>query len=223
MGWLISVSGIDGSGKTTLINKFKKELDHSGKSVKLAQLRLGFTPIMQWIKKILRVNESYLSTHGSSSSENSSKKKTGRKKIILLGYRYLSLLDLIFYLSQISIQCSFGKRIIIDRYLWDNQIIYENKYGQPGRLARFLLSIARIIAREPDVAFLLNIPPDESYRRVLERNDGIEEEGFKILERRARMYDSLEESGLVMIDAMNPPERVFSLVYQEIVDRIGFS
>jgi thymidylate kinase len=125
-------------------------------------------------------------------------------------------MELILLLIWISILRFFSRRIITDRYLWDNQIIYWNKYGQPVGLMKILWGIAKSVSPVPDVTFFLNIPPEESYRRILVRNEGKEEEKLQILKLRAQMYDDLDQPGIIKINAMRSPEKVVDLVCREL-------
>lgn len=217
MGWLVSISGIDGSGKTTLVDSLKERFDHSGISVKSIRVKLGFTPFVDWIKKVLGVRSEASSSE--CSPPDLSRFKMIPEKIIWKTYCLISLTELIFLFAWISIQRSVGRQIITDRYLWDNEIIYRNKYGHPAGLIKILWGIARAVARLPDAALLLNIPPEESYRRILIRNAGKEEEELKVLNLRAQMYAELDQPGFVKIDALSSPEKVVNLACQVLEDR----
>lgn len=221
MSWLITISGSEGAGKTTLVNSLEEIFRSSGKSVKVVNVRLGFTPLIVLIKKAAGVHETNLSSVDASSTSGSSDRESENfsKQATWQIYRLLSLLELVAHLVGIRVQCFFGKRLIANRYLWDNQIIYREKYGKPDRVAEILWSAAQAAARVPDAAFFLNIPPEESYRRVLERNMGREEESLEVLERRARMYDALDQPGLIIIDGLKSPDKVVDLVREELEDR----
>ena len=221
MGWIVSVSGSDGSGKTTLIERLKERVESNGKPVHFIRLRLGFTPVITWLKTIAGVNESNLSVSDDPQSEYSQSKKPAWKKIVTNGYRLFSLLDLSLSFFWIAVLRSLGKDIITERYFWDNQVLYQDKFGKPDGVAKVLWGILRRAARVPDAAFYLHLPPEESYRRVMERNQGREEESLEILARRSQMYENLPRSEWVMIDAMEPPDRVVEQVYAELEKRIN--
>jgi thymidylate kinase len=131
------------------------------------------------------------------------------------------MLDLILLFSRIRFLRLFGHRVITDRFHWDNRIIYQEKYGDPGWLIQRLWKITRAIAGKPYVSFLLMIPPEESFRRVVARNQGVVEESMETLERRARLYASMVKDNLIVIDAMQPPESVFSQAWSHLESLIA--
>jgi len=221
MGWIISVSGSDGAGKSTLINNLIARLASSGKPVKFYRVRLGFTPVMEWLKKTAGMNEANASPADTSSDAALPKEQSFLKRAVSHVYRLGSLLDLIGLLAWVALLRAAGKRVVTERYLWDNQIIYREKYGEPGWLARALWAIIRLAAARPDAAFMLEIPPGESYRRVLARTDGVAEESLEVLAYRARLYAELAQPRLIIIDAMQPAEKVFEQVWTEAADLVA--
>lgn len=218
MGWLISISGIDGSGKTTLVHNLKKRFEQYGISVRLFGVRLGFTRFVEWIKNTFG-GEKFIVPSTDYSAPDAPLERNIKEKIIWQGYCLVSLVELIILLSWISILRSFGRRIITDRYYWDNLIIYQNKFGQPKGLMKVLWLIAQAISRMPDVAFFLSIRPEDSYNRILVRNRGEEEQSLEVLKRRSQMFDDLDHLGLIIIDALKSPEKLVDIVCQELEDR----
>lgn len=212
MGWLIAISGLDGAGKSTLIESLTERIEASGQRVKFVRIRLGYTPLLERLK----LSTGVIDSNPSAPASSPKRKKSLLKKLVINTYRLWSILDLIWLFVWIHLLKAAGKQVITDRYYWDNRIIYAEKYGQPGALAAALWAIAKLAAGKPDAAFMLLIPGEESYRRVLSRNDGAAEEDPQVLERRARLYAELDQPDLVVIDALQPPEQVFQLVWSQL-------
>lgn len=213
-GWLISVSGLDGAGKSTLIDTITERIETAGARTAFVRIRLGFTPLLEGLKKLLHREEKVFDA----GTEDGGERKAAKKNTVWKIYRLASMLDLLLLFLRIRMLRMLGKRVITDRFDWDNRIIFQEKYGDPDRFMELLWRIVRKTAGKPDAAFLLMIPPDESFRRVVARNQGVVEESPETLARRARLYSGLEQSGLVRIDAMQTPEAVFQIAWGHLED-----
>ena len=126
---MISFSGIDCGGKSTQIEKIaeymRDELGY-GKRVKIIHSRGGYTPMLEFMKNIIRKDK------GASREEQDKYREevhsSPKKRKLLL---WLSILDLaLYYGVYFRLLELFGKKILADRYFWDSYIDFLMKYPE---------------------------------------------------------------------------------------------
>ena len=211
-GIIISISGLDGVGKSTLLSHLSAKMDSVGIPAKTIQVHLGFTPRMKRLRSRFFPERS---KHSSQKPERSAKKSF---KAILKSeiYKYLSVLDQILTFIQIQFYKSSGKRLLVDRYYWDNWIIYLDKYGKPNFLMILLWKIITFVAGNPTLSFMLRLSPEETFQRMSAREPGRQDQTIETLRYREEMYQSLDIQNLIVIDATKSREEVFAEVWSTI-------
>ena len=106
--------------------------------------------------------------------------------------------------------------LLTDQCFWDCENIYQDKYGEPEGFSLGLMRLASVIAGKLDAAFFLYVPPEESHRRVLSRNQGVEQEPLELLQRRARLYQENRVPEMIEVNALQSPEGVLAEVWEKI-------
>ena len=140
---IIAIEGIDGSGKTTIANFLKAELEKLG--YKVASLKEPTDS--EWGMK---VRESY----------NSRLKPEEELELFLKDREYDVKHNILPALRD-------GKIVIMDRY-YLSTIAYQGALGfDPVKLQE----INEKIAPKPDLTFVLDVPPEKSISRVEKRGD----------------------------------------------------
>ena len=116
---MISFSGIDCSGKSTQINLLCKELEKNDIKYRVIWSRGGYTPGINFLKKIIRRNSCEMTNKEKINySENVNKSSFKRKLLFTVG-----LIDLCFYYSVVlRMKEAFGTTIICDRYIPDEEV-----------------------------------------------------------------------------------------------------
>lgn len=141
---LMVVSGIDGSGKTTLINTMKN------------------SSVYEKAKIILFHN--YVLIHKASRKLGGPKNSEGiiRKRSLLRAY--IAFIDnVILYLLYVLPQICRNQKVICDRWIWDTYAKHK-ALGYPVRgLFYFCLLI------KPETVIILDLPGKESMKRVVDR------------------------------------------------------
>lgn len=215
-GVVISISGLDGAGKSTLINLLQEKMDSLSKPAKEIKARLGFTPRMEMLRSKFFPNRSIPSSGKSERSENQPFKAILKSEI----YQIISILDLILTFIQIRIDKMRGKRLLVDRYYWDNWIIYLEKFGKPNIFILLLWKIIKFVAGNPTFSFMLTLPPEETYQRINARNLVEQHQSIETLRHRAKLYQSLDIKNLIMVDATKSREEIFAEVWSYIKNNI---
>ena len=212
---MISFSGIDCSGKSTQINLLCKELEKNDIKYRVIWSRGGYTPGINFLKKIIRRNSCEMTNKEKINySENVNKSSFKRKLLFTVG-----LIDLCFYYSVVlRMKEAFGTTIICDRYIWDTYIDYKMKYPDINFENGFWWNLTLKTMLKPTPSFVLFIPAEESMRRS-DLKDEPFPEPVEVRERRINFYlDEVKNNRWnCVIDAMKSIDEV----YEEIEEHLN--
>lgn len=152
----ISFSGIDGAGKSTQIDKLLQYLKENGSWVVYLWARGGYTPGIEYLKKILR---RFLGRRLPASGDVAGRTRYFKAGLVRKLWIRIALLDLILvYAVLIRFRLLLGYSVVCDRYLWDTLIDLKILFPQETVERWLLWRILVWSAPEPDVAFLLYVP-----------------------------------------------------------------
>lgn len=183
----ISVSGIDGSGKSTLIQGLEEASEAEGLIVAVFK---NPTPEYRSNTHIARYR-----THG-------------RQDISFEAMALLSVYDrLTQYELEIAPRLRMGQAVIMDRYALDG--IASFKYR--GVDEQWLLQINSVVVR-PDIEILLSCEPNDAFKRILTRHQELsyDERNVSVLSSKKRAYDTLDRlDGVLQLDSGEPKDKVF--------------
>ena len=112
-----------------------------------------------------------------------------------------------------------GRRLLVDRYYWDNWIIYLDKYEKPNILIILLWKIIKLVAGNPTLSFMLTLPPEESFQRIYSRKPERQDQSIETLRHRQELYQSLDIQNLIVIDATKSRAEIFAEVWS-IIEKI---
>lgn len=205
---LITVSGIDGSGKSTQLELVRKYYENKGKTVLTLWTRGGSTPGINSIKAFIRkLGGKKLPPPGES------KKRDEMLGIPLIQKAWLSLaiLDLMrIYCITIRWWILRGKVVICDRYLWDTQIDFKIMFPSIKIEEWLLWKILVRLTPVPNKPVLLMIPSEISAERCAQKYDPFPDTP----ERRILRYNLYVKASRLkywqVVDATRPIQSVFS-------------
>ena len=166
---LISVSGIDGSGKSTQLELVKQHYEDKGKTIVYLWTRGGSTPGINAIKNFIRkLGGKKLPPPGNSKKRD---RMLGRGWIQRV-WLFLAILDLLrIYSISVRWWILRGKVVICDRYLWDTQIDFEIMFPHIKIEDWLLWKILVRLTPVPDKPVLLMIPSKMSAERCAQKYD----------------------------------------------------
>jgi len=204
----ISLSGIDGAGKSTQLELIKAQLESRGDEVIHLWTRGGNTPGADAIKGLIRkLTGTQLPSSGHSTQRDEMLSKGWIQRLWLT----LAILDLVrIYGICVRWWLFFGKSVVCDRYLWDSlidfKIMFPNVHIEQWFLWKFLVWCTPV----PGRSVLLMIPLEVSEVRCLQKYEPFPDTP----ERRRRRYHLYEVASKLkywdVIDSTRPLDIVFS-------------
>jgi dTMP kinase len=199
---LITISGLDGSGKSTQLNLLKKSL--AKKEFRIKSFHMISFSIANKILKQKKKN----------SSPEKKSRVTANKKTIFL--RKIALIIDVFRFRHFYLMNSYRNKydfILTDRYFYD-QIVnikflekHKNFQSNP-----FWQKIAEKYAVIPHYGFYLKINPE----KILKRKRGVEQGAEYLSQKNAIFKYFANKWKLRLIDANLPKEKI----HQKIIDLI---
>lgn len=210
---MISFSGIDCSGKSTQIEKLCSELDNKKIKYQVVWSRGGYTPGIEFVKKLVRGGkETGKDAHlAQSKAVNENPKK---RKLLFCA----SLMDLWFYYSiTLRLKEATGTTVICDRYIWDTYIDFKMKYPEYDFEHGFWWRATLKTMVKPKPSFVLFIPAEESMRRS-DLKDEPFPEPIEVRNERIDWYAKEAENGRrqYKIDAAKSIEEVYKSIREKI-------
>jgi thymidylate kinase len=172
---LISISGVDGSGKSTCARQLYDILDFCQIRTRIVWSRVGSSNFLKPFSKIVRIF--YHLGKGkkiSKTFENFAESEARRKELFgkVPGFKTVGALVLLLemlwrYSSKVALPLLFKKVVICDRYICDTLVDTKTRYAihphtKEGRLFKKLLTY---LTPKADIAYLLDISFAETCRR----------------------------------------------------------
>ena len=161
---MISFSGIDCGGKSTQMEKVFEEFKKRNIKCKMIHSRGGYTPMLEFVKNILRTDKGSSRAEQDLYRENVHKNPKKRKLLL-----WLSIFDLgLYYGIYFRLVELFGTIILADRYFWDSYIDFKLKYGEFDFEKWIVWKFAKAIYKKPKCSIIYTIPAELSvYRSTL--------------------------------------------------------
>lgn len=179
-GLFVTFEGIDGSGKSTQARRLAGALDAAGHGAVLTR-EPGGSPGAEEIRRLL--------------VEGAPERWSPETEILLFTAARRDHLE-----KTIEPALSAGRTVICDRYA-DSTRVYQGAVR--GALRALVDALhAQMIARDPDLTFLIDVDPDQALARGLARNSG--EDRFETFG--AEFQHKLRDGFLAL--AADHPERV---------------
>lgn len=192
-GRFIVFEGIDGAGKSTLIEGISEILTSRGEDVIITA-----EPTDGPIGSIIRAGEI--------------------KNISQNAEALLFTADRAVHTRQMLRWKKSGKTVLCDRYYASTVAYQAANLGGTESEKEWLKEINRPVITEPDITFLLDIDPEKSMRRVNNRGDASKFEKIEYLRKvRSNYLELAWEKGFRIIDASRTGEEVL----KEVITIIG--
>ena len=203
----ISVSGPDGSGKSSQIEAMRLRLKCEGDKPVVIWMRLGYTPGINCAKSLLRVfMGSKLPTAGNS-RHRSRLMRNPSVRWLWLGVAIADLL--VTLVVRVRVQKLQGHSVICDRYFWDS-LVDRRVYFPTDLWAESILRRGfDWFGLKPTISILLLLPLEEAMRRSDAKAepfpDTVADRTQRQIEYRAL---GTEDPSLLVVDASRPLDEV---------------
>ena len=189
-GKLITFEGIDGSGKTTIVNILGKMIENSV---------ITYEPTNTWLGKSVK------------------KAMDERKDAMTIALLFLA--DRIEHIKEIKKWLDEGKIVLCDRYI-DSTIAYQIEHLKKRikNPERWIKNIHEPFLLKPDLTFLFVLPVNVAIKRIGNRKKTIFEKK-EFLERVQENYIKIaenEKDRFVIVDANKSKEDVANECYKKI-------
>ncbi len=201
---ILTLSGIDGSGKTTLSLNIIKELKVVGLNfnVKWCKKR----PI---ISKLFRLSKKTPSTNQKFNKSN----YTILNKSILIRMVWLSIL-LFEYIPQLWIKTLrayiLKTTLICDRFIYDTEADICIRLNNTPKI---FLKILRFLSPKPTLSFYIDVSIDNAMKRKPKEN----EERLKLL---SKIFKKIIPQGVIIINGNLPKKKITSKILSVIIKEI---
>lgn len=185
---LVSFSGIDSAGKTTQIKLLEDYCENSGIKTKRIWGKARGTPGVLFLKRILRRDNKM--TQEEKLEYRAEVFQNKSKKTFLL---VASLLDLLWFFGiYYRIANLFHRIVILDRYVWDTYIEVKTEFTGIDFEKWILWKLVVAVSPKPRVSFLFVIPPEESIRRDIQKED-LTVDSLELKKEKIAFYMELKE------------------------------
>lgn len=185
---IINIIGIDGAGKTTLAKSLEKDLSLNDPNIQyrycqyFAKLLLPVKLLAKYT--VMRKTNEFKDYH----NYNLTKKTTSSRFPILANlYAFVWLIDYLFQvLFKITIPIFCGKKLIIDRYIYDIALNLSLTTNNTVNYAHRLINLFFKAAPKPDLTIFIDLPEEVAFAR---KNDI---QGLEYLRERRAGYSSMK-------------------------------
>lgn len=205
----ISLSGVDGSGKSLMIDLLQENLEINGYKVKIIWARGGYTPIVVFLKAFLRKM-----AFGRLPASGQSKTRTDLLNVgwVQKIWLFFSILELLFiYCVRGRLYSTFGWIVVFDRYLFDTEIDFKIMFPGVEFQKWITWRLLCYCLPKSHLSVLLKIPFDLSKARCAQKFDPFPEDDQTRLYR-CTLYSQIEPTRVSQVDASVPKCDVFKSV-----------
>ncbi|TDT50574.1 dTMP kinase [Fonticella tunisiensis] len=198
-GLFITFEGPDGSGKSTQINLLRKHLESRGYDV-LFTREPGGTPISEKIRKIILDPEN-----------------KGMNSVCEALLYAASRAQLVHEVIKPALES--GKIVIADRFV-DSSIVYQGYARGLGEDMIESINRYAVLGEEPDVTFLITLPPEEGIKRKNRggKLDRLEQENILFHKKVLEGYNNIKGkySRIVPIDGTLGIDEIHHIIKDKI-------
>ncbi len=215
---VIAVSGVDGAGKSTQIERLTLRLRAAGHTPLVFWFRPGYSDEMNALRAAARrLRPGALPRQGA--AREATFARPGVRKTWVAAALGDTLLQ---YAAKVRALSLAGRVVVCDRYLADGALDLALRFPELEAPLRPAWAAVRALAPRPAVSLFLALPLDEAARRLANKDEPFPDPPALRAARHAR-YTELAAGGVfdVLIDAAPAPEVVAEAVWRAVEPALG--
>lgn len=161
---LITLSGIDCSGKSTQLQLLAEALRGQGRRVRTIWFRPGYSPEMDALRRLVRaVRPGAIPAPGPSAKRH----ETFARPAVARSWVAMAITDTILqYAFKLRRWLWAGWDVICDRYLLDARLDLQLRFPAQGEVVSTAVDVVAQLCPRPNISFLLTLPHEEMCRRM---------------------------------------------------------
>ncbi len=213
---IISISGVDCSGKSTQVQRLKEALATHGRRCSVLWFRPGYSRQLDFARALVRrARPQALPT----ASDPEARAQAFRKPWLRRAWIAMALGDTLMELAaRARLLSLLGHTVICDRYLADAMLDLELRFPEVRLAREALLAGLRLVCPRPVRSFLLSLPREEMLRRMAEKNEPFPDDATT-RDARYEAYAALATSGgFEVVDAA----RSIDDVHADLLSRLPY-
>jgi len=165
-GFVVAISGLDGSGKTKYLHCLKRHFNECEIKSTIKWHRVGSLSLTQFVLKLIRGNKDK-GLPNCKKSENM--EVLSKNALAVTIWEWLNFIDLlIFYFFKVQVPKKLRMVVLCDRHILDDIIDFESLRKTNNNNRIFYKIIMRFFPK-PDLYFLLNTPIEIIKSRTKEK------------------------------------------------------
>jgi thymidylate kinase len=216
-GRVVSLSGVDGSGKSSQAYALREALETLGYEATVEWTRLSYNPSLDLvaypIKALLRTVQRLRGRPVPTADPSADPGKALRRRSGVVAHGWAAVVALANASSQrraTTRHLRHGRVVICDRYTLDSTVHLRYRYGAARRF-RFQANLIRALSPQPLRSFFLDVPPSIALKRKAEQYD------LEQLSLQGRLYhEEHARIGARLLDGQRPREELCAEIACEV-------
>lgn len=209
---LVTISGIDFSGKSTQIRLLSEHLEREGRRTFVLWYRAGYSAALDTLRRTLRrIRPGALPAAG----HNAQRERAFQRRFVQEAWARMAIADLaVQYATRIRWHLTAGEVVICDRFVWDSLIDLQLKFPHLAVSEWKQWQIAARAAPCPDLAILLAISDSEQQQRMTQKKEPFPDSPCTRGRRLAAYQDLAATGRFVVLDGAQPESHVHQQITQ---------